>query len=46
MLIFRGDGGFDIMSALSFYKEDEIKEIVGLVPDNILEYILYYCKKD
>jgi hypothetical protein len=46
ILISRGDGGFDILSAISFYKEDEIMEFIGLVPDNILEDILSYCKKD
>lgn len=45
ILISRGDGGLDILSALSYYTMEEVLKFKDSVPENILNDISYYCKK-
>ena len=45
ILISRGDGGFDILSAISYYTFDEVLNFKDSIPEVILNDIYYYCKK-
>ncbi len=45
ILISRGDGGFDILSAISYYKMEEILEFKDSISDIILNDLYTYCKK-
>ncbi len=44
ILISRGDGGFDILSAISYYTMEEILKYKDSVPEVILNDMYAYCK--
>ena len=45
VMIFRGDGGFDILSALSFYTREEVLKLKGSVSESVLSDMLSYCSE-